>query len=735
MVETSGGTDGTAASLPAEDAPRLLELAQAFLGVEHALAFYPAGHQARQAPVGRFLAALRALAAPRGSATIGFAEEELLWEGQMRAPLAPALRKMVEAFARPGIAHVTWTAEVGAEEAEALVARIAERRGGGHGAAWGEPWQHPHLHVEGIDYQALMAEDPGAAEAERRRGLWRALLRRLAEDPAAELTPEELQLLAGEWEDPATLAACILEGIGPAAAEGEPAAVAALRRLAEAVEAGPGEVAAGHGDLLRRAGRELPPALRLRLVEAAIDAGRQDLFARAFGSPGADELATLLAGNFLLEPERIGRLTRVFQHLVPRRLERMELADEVRTEVLRASAPEEALAANAWEEAQELLTGEAGDFMSPGYRELLQRLAVRGARRRDAEAALAQLPGIEEDLEARRTGEESVAILAEQLALATGEDGFREAVAGLAAAAAAALAAGERRRGVRALAALCRAADGEGPLAGPREALAEALRGAATPESLAAILTGAEGPDRAGDEVLAALAAVEPEAVAGALFEALATEGEGGRRRQLLGLLPRLGPRARAAALDRMAEAPLPVARALFDVLASAPDPAAVPGVVALLARDDRRLRRDAVRLLARIDTPEARRALAGLLRDEDEDVVRLAAVHLGATGDRESVQELLATVGGRKGPGVLQAVTALGWMRADAAVGPLAELLGRRSWIGRRAQEELGAAAALALARIGGAEARQALQTAGASLPAPVAGEVRRLLARREGP
>jgi len=69
--------------------------------------------------------------------------------------------------------------------------------------------------------------------------------------------------------------------------------------------------------------------------------------------------------------------------------------------------------------------------------------------------------------------------------------------------------------------------------------------------------------------------------------------------------------------------------------------------------------------------------------------------------------------------------------MRAAEAVGPLSELLRRRSWINRRAQEKISEAAAQALARIGGDEAKTILERVAARGPETLAATCRRLLAR----
>jgi len=80
------------------------------------------------------------------------------------------------------------------------------------------------------------------------------------------------------------------------------------------------------------------------LVELAVQAGESAI---------PDGGAASLGRNFSLDPVQIARLTRVFQHLVPRRLDRMELTPRLREEIRRAGNPDQPLAENAWEEVQE----------------------------------------------------------------------------------------------------------------------------------------------------------------------------------------------------------------------------------------------------------------------------------------------------------------------------------------------------------------------------------------------
>jgi HEAT repeat protein len=161
--------------------------------------------------------------------------------------------------------------------------------------------------------------------------------------------------------------------------------------------------------------------------------------------------------------------------------------------------------------------------------------------------------------------------------------------------------------------------------------------------------------------------------------------------------------------------------------------------LVGLLGRDDATFRRDVLRALVSIDSPAVRRVLPRLLDDPDQEIVQTAAAHLGVVGSPETVRELLRSFDGRRFAGrraqeLQRAIFVLGRMRAAEAVVPLSELLLRRTWINRRVQEELGEAAAQALARIGGDAAKQALEQAASRGSAGLGGTCRRLLARWEG-
>ena len=746
MEESVLGSTQDARLLPPELTGVLQDLAQALLNLEHAHSFYPEGHQARQAPLERLLAMLRAEALISGEASLAFSEDQLLWREALYNELPVAARKLSTLFGNQGIARISWSPGLTAGELERFLALLARGRSVGHRMAWDTAVRFENLRVQGLDYQALMAQSAGDGKGLKaeRRNLWQAFLLRALANPETDPSAEERRLLRERWEDPAALASLLTEAIGAGAVAGDTEAVDQTRRFAALVEraAGVGEpLPAGEcARKLAAVAQQLPAALRLRLLEATMEPSAAGLFREAFGSPDADEGLALMVATFSLEPGQIGRLSRVFQHLIPHQSERMELAPRLREGLRGSGDPDDPLADNAWHEVQDLLTGESGAFMSPEYQKQLQRLETREEARRSGELAFASLPELVADLSAAHISGESLLIQFEQLRLATSIERYRDALEGIGGLCGAALAAGDRERGLKILRRLIREGAGDEPLAGPRVEIERTLRAIASPPVLQALIPLLGSLDADDLAALGTFVSLVPAAAAPVLLDALVGEEDPGRRREVMALLQGLGTAALPEMLRRLPFAPPVAARALLPLVAELRDPAAAPVLLGLLGRDDAKIRRDALRALVNIDSPEVRRALPGLLEDRDTEIVQMAAAHLGALGSPETVQPLLEELEtgfflGRRAEEMQRAIFVLGRMRAAAAVAPLADLLRRRSWINRRVQEKIRDAAVHALARIGGDDAKKALEEAAARGTEGLAATCRRLLARWEAP
>lgn len=746
MGESIANSGPQGGAIPPESVAALQELAQGFLTLEHACVFYPEGHQSRAAPLERLLELLRAETRESGESSLGVAGESLFWRGLTHDAPTPVLRKFAALLGAQGIACLRWTAGLTAAELQHFVSLLARGHGAGQRTAWDDTLRFEHLRVESPDYQSLMTKPDEQGEAGRRRNILKELLQRVLAGPSAETSAPEPELLREVLADPAAAAALLTEALAGGGRADDPAdadPVGKVRRLAVEVEraaqVGEEETPDGGAAGLAAVGQHLSPELRLKLLESAMDDADGGLFTRAFGSLSPEDGIMLLGRNFTMDPAQIERLTRVFQHLVPRRFDRMESAPQLREAVRRAGDPDHPLAENAWEEVQELLTGESGEFMSPAYQEQLRHLAAREAVRCGGEAALAELPELAAALLPGRIADESLRIQLEELWLATSVECYRDALDGLAGLCGAALAAGDRDRGLLILQRLLEMRVGEEPLAGPRVEIERAVRAIVGPpvvQALTALGPAASQEERAAARTLLTLAA---DLSAPILLDALAVAEDPGRRREIATLLQEIGPGAVPESLQRLEGASASVVRTLLPLVAAARDPAAVPVLLGLLLRDDPKLRRDALRALLAIDSAEVRRGLPALLDDRDEEIVQAVAIHLGATGSPETVRELLRVFGGgrfssRSPAQVQRAIFVLGRMRAAAAIAPLGALLLRRAWINHRSQEELGTAAAQALARIGGDEARTALEQGAARASEKVAATCRRLLARWEG-
>lgn len=202
-------------------------------------------------------------------------------------------------------------------------------------------------------------------------------------------------------------------------------------------------------------------------------------------------------------------------------------------------------------------------------------------------------------------------------------------------------------------------------------------------------------------------------------------------------LLDALGPAAVAPLLEQLADEPdMTVRKSLVDVLASSAarhinelgefisDPrwyvvrnvvqilgstrssAVLPYMERTIRHPEPRVRREAVRALSTINDRMAHELLAAALNDEDAQNVQLAARYLGAADVRVAIPvlEQVARGEGRgsraTGPRV-EAIEALGRMRAVEALPTLEALAGKRAIIKAAKVRELRSAAESSIARI----------------------------------
>lgn len=191
------------------------------------------------------------------------------------------------------------------------------------------------------------------------------------------------------------------------------------------------------------------------------------------------------------------------------------------------------------------------------------------------------------------------------------------------------------------------------------------------------------------------------------LMNRLAEERLAARRKILSTALARLGSEAVPLLADYLRDERWYVVRNAANILGEIRDPAAARHLHPLLHHEDIRVCREAIRALTRIGGSNAVRFLLEIVDDQDEEISRQAILSLGVIGDAAAVPDLLRIV--RKGDFFCkqlerkkEAIRALGEIGAKEAVPTLCTILKTRRLYKRQEQNELRAAAALALGEIG---------------------------------
>jgi hypothetical protein len=220
------------------------------------------------------------------------------------------------------------------------------------------------------------------------------------------------------------------------------------------------------------------------------------------------------------------------------------------------------------------------------------------------------------------------------------------------------------------------------------------------------------------------------------LFRAVEREADPNRRGQLHGILIAMGESA-LPELMRAFESrePVPV-RAAARLAGELQNPKAVPPLAALLEGPEASLRQEAAKALVRIGDPRAIDVLVRALDSSVADVPNLAAFCLGAAGNGRASDALRGSlrraVGRRRYEFATELVRSLGRLARTEAAGDLAAILAHRGLRYRAQWRDLKIAAATALGRIPGDEAKAALTEAARRADAPVRRAAQTALDRR---
>lgn len=199
------------------------------------------------------------------------------------------------------------------------------------------------------------------------------------------------------------------------------------------------------------------------------------------------------------------------------------------------------------------------------------------------------------------------------------------------------------------------------------------------------------------------------------LLERLAEEETLSARRKVMGTLSRLGPVALPHLVAGLRDSRWYVVRNLVLVLGTIGLPEAVAPLRPLLTYPDPRVRKEVVKALTRIGTAAAADALLQRLGDPDPGVRQSVIAALGTLKVTRAIGPLteLARQFSAFAKDVdtqKAAIVALGAIGDPQAVPVLVELLRRRTWLKRRLNDEVRAAAASALGTVGTELATEAL-------------------------
>ncbi len=202
------------------------------------------------------------------------------------------------------------------------------------------------------------------------------------------------------------------------------------------------------------------------------------------------------------------------------------------------------------------------------------------------------------------------------------------------------------------------------------------------------------------------------------LIQHLAEETDSQSRKILGSALIHLGATASPVLIEYLKDSRWFVVRNAIGILGEIRDQQTTPHLVQMLAHEDIRVRRETIRALTKIGGRSAEGTLLHILDGEDREMRRQTILSLGALKCTAALPALLKMATQRDGKGIRldekkEAVNALGQIGSSDAIPQLKSILKRRRfWFGSR-DDELRAAAALALGKIGSPDALNLLHKA----------------------
>jgi HEAT repeat protein len=226
-------------------------------------------------------------------------------------------------------------------------------------------------------------------------------------------------------------------------------------------------------------------------------------------------------------------------------------------------------------------------------------------------------------------------------------------------------------------------------------------------------LAGREEPER--QKIALILSYTGDEAV-GLLLDALVGEREAHARRQIYNTLVKFGERIRGELEKRLADERWYAVRQIVSLLGALGGTESLDTLEAAYTHPDIRVKKEVFKSLARIPSKRSSKILMEALKDSNRSIQGQAIISLGMLKDPDAVDALgeLALKRDTFSDYFEQrkeAVKALGITGDKNAVPYLTELLFKKVWFGKNNHEEMRSLAVIALGKIGGDEALEAIE------------------------
>ncbi len=203
------------------------------------------------------------------------------------------------------------------------------------------------------------------------------------------------------------------------------------------------------------------------------------------------------------------------------------------------------------------------------------------------------------------------------------------------------------------------------------------------------------------------------------MINAICISTDAAQRRVYYNAIIMFGPSIRPFVEKRLENSPWYVVRQMVSILGELGDPASLDAMLAAYTNNaDARIKKEVIKGLIKIKDPRSISILLKTLDEEDDSLVTQAIISLGIIKDPSAIEPLSRIAlkweaFSESKESIREAVKALGSIRDKKAVPCLSQIMQRKVWFGKKANDDLRVFAAYSLAMIGGDEAYDAIDRA----------------------